>query len=315
MYGQIPMGASQTRETTVTPMIICAGEALIDIARSGTAHPGGGPMNTAVAAARLGAPAAFLGKVSTDAYGELIWHHLVDSGVDTTLTQRGPEPTCLAIVEGDPPVFTFQGQGTADTALDRPDMGAIGPGPHILHGGTLGLFRRPGAGVLAEVAAAHQGLVSLDPNVRPQIIGSNGRSDWSTWFHRWLPHVAVMRASDADLDWIWPGATHDAVARDLFDRGVCCLIVTTAQGATAYTPAGNTTAASQRVDVVDTVGAGDSFCGGYLTRLHELGVTTRDAASGVDLDTWREILDFAGRVAAVTVQRVGADPPLRSEVV
>ena len=146
-------------------------------------------------------------------------------------------------------------------------------------------------------------------------VGSGGRSDWSTWFRRWLPHVAVMRASDADLDWIWPGTGHDAIARDLFDRGVCCLIVTTAQGATAYTPAGNTTAASQRVDVVDTVGAGDSFCGGYLTRLHELGVATRDAAAGVDLDTWRDILDFAGRVAAVTVQRVGADPPRRAEVV
>lgn len=272
-------------------------------------------MNTAIAAARLGAPTAFLGRVSTDRYGDLIWNHLIESGVDTRLTQRGDEPTCLAIVDGDPPVFTFQGDGTADTAIEPPDMSVAGPGPHILHGGTLGMFRRPGAGVLADVVSGHDGLVSLDPNVRPQIIGSAGRADWMTWFGRWLPHVGVLRASDADLEWIWPDTQIEKVASSLFDAGVGVVIVTTAAGATAHTPTGNIMAPSQRVEVADTIGAGDSFCGGYLVQLHERGVATRESLDSLTLDDWFEILDFAGRVAAVTVQRHGANPPRRSEVV
>jgi len=79
-------------------MIIAAGEALVDLVPDPV--PGGGPMNVAVAAARLGAPTAFLGRVSTDEYGDTIWRHLDDSGVDLSVTQRGPEPTCRAVVEG-----------------------------------------------------------------------------------------------------------------------------------------------------------------------------------------------------------------------
>ncbi|MCP3936724.1 MAG: carbohydrate kinase [Actinomycetia bacterium] len=293
-------------------MIICAGEALVDLVPD--ARPGGGPMNTAIAAARLGTPTAFLGRVSTDPFGDLIWRHLADSGVDLTIAQRGDEPTCLAIVEGDPPVFTFQGDGTADTMLEPPDLSTLGPGPHILHGGTLGLFRRPAATVLADVATTHDGLVSLDPNVRPQIIGSAGRPDWMTWFQRWLTNTGVLRASDADLDWIFPGRTPEQIATTLFDGGVRALIVTTSEGAIVHTPAGSASAPAQRVDVVDTVGAGDSFCGGVLVCLHDAGVRTNTALDDVLLDDWVGILDFAGRVAAVTVQRIGADPPSRTDL-
>ncbi len=293
-------------------MIISAGEALVDLVPQ--AVPGGGPMNTAVATARLGVATAFLGRVSTDAYGDTIWQHLADSGVDMALTQRGDEPTCRAEVVGDPPVFIFHGDSTADAAITSADLTVVGPGPHILHGGTLSMFRQPGAEFFASIVETHDGLVSLDPNVRPQVIGEAGRSEWMAWLDRWLDHVGLFRVSDADLAWIWPDIDVETVLESLFARGVAAVIVTTSGGATAYTPAGSAFAASQRVAVVDTVGAGDSFCGGVLTMLHEANVRTNAALADVDLDHWRTIVDFAGRVAAVTVSRAGANPPYRHEV-
>jgi fructokinase len=131
-------------------MIVSCGEALVDVLPGGRVVPGGGPLNAAVAAARLGAPAAFVGRVSTDADGDRIWAHLQASGVELTAAQRGPEPTARAVVELAPsPVFRFEGEGTADASMTAVDLDPLGPGPHLLHGGTLGIFRGSTAGVLA----------------------------------------------------------------------------------------------------------------------------------------------------------------------
>ncbi|HAB57494.1 MAG: hypothetical protein CL433_09725 [Acidimicrobiaceae bacterium] len=146
-------------------MIITAGEALVDLVPH--AVLGGGPMNTAVACAGLGAPTAFLGAVSTDEHGDAIWAHLEASGVDLHLTQRRDEATCRAEVIGDPSTFRFHGDGTADRLVEIPDPGLLEGGPHPLHGGTLGIFRGPAASVLAEIAETIDGIVSLDPNARP----------------------------------------------------------------------------------------------------------------------------------------------------
>ena len=305
-------------------MLVCAGEALVDLVPD--PRPGGGPMNTAVAAARLGVPTAFLGRVSTDAHGDTIWQHLTASGVDLRLTERGHEPTCRAEVVGDPPVFHFHGDGTADVMLSAdatsPErLGLVGPGPHLLHGGTLSLFRQPAAELYAELAMGWDGLVSLDPNARPQIVGDEGRPAWRALFDRWMANVALLRMSDADAAWIHADeAGTDAEAVDVavrsgLDAGAAAVVITESTGATVHTAAGSVSAPSQRVDVVDTVGAGDSFCGGVLAWLHDADIATKDALVELDLDGWRHVLDTAGRVAAVTVQRVGADPPRRAEVV
>lgn len=304
-------------------MLVCAGEALVDLVPE--PRPGGGPMNAAVAAARLGTPTAFLGRVSTDAHGDSIWQHLVDSGVDMALTERGPEPTCRAEVVGDPPVFHFHGDGTADVSLsadavssDR--LASIGAGPHILHGGTLSLFREPAAELYGDLAVAWDGLVSLDPNARPEIVG-DGRAEWRRHFDRWMTNVGLLRMSDADAAWIHADAAAtdvdavDVAVRHGLDAGAAAVVITASTGATVHTAAGTAGAPSQRVDVVDTVGAGDSFCGGLLTWLHDADIARRDALAALDLDSWVDVLDAAARVAAVTVQRVGADPPHRDDVI
>lgn len=290
-------------------MIVSCGEALVDVLPGGRAVPGGGPMNAAVAAARLGAPTAFVGRVSTDAHGAAIWAHLEASGVVLAAAQRGPEPTARAVVELDPgPMFRFEGEGTADASMTTVDLGPLGPGPHLLHGGTLGIFRGTTAGVLADVMEGHEGLVSFDPNVRPRIIAD--RATWRAWADRWIARADVIKASDEDLDWM--GAT----PAELLERGAAVVLQTLgADGVAAWFADGTrATVASVPVTVADTVGAGDSFCGAVLCQLLERGVTTRAALDALGATAWGEILHFAAAVAAVTVSRPGADPPWRHEL-
>lgn len=293
-------------------MIVTAGEALVDLVPD--PRPGGGPLNAAVAAARLGAPTAFAGRVSTDADGELIWRHLEASGVDLRVTQRGPEPTARAIVVTEPRLsFRFEGEGTADVALDPVDLGPLGPGPHLLHGGTLGLFREPGAAVLADLLERHDGLVSLDPNVRPALITDPTR--WRGWFERWLARCDVLRGSDEDFAWIAPDGDPSDLAEELVGRGVGAVLVTRGvEGVDVHLPAGRLHVPAVPVTVVDTVGAGDSFCGAVLTGLWERGVAERVALDRLDDGDWRAIVAFAVRVAALTCSRPGADPPWRREL-
>jgi fructokinase len=296
-------------------VIVSAGEALVDLVPE--PRCGGGPMNVAVTAARLGAPAAFAGRVSTDAFGDLLWDHLGRSGVHLECAERGPEPTARAIVEHAPgPVFRFEGDATADTRLTAVDLSLLGEGPHLLHGGTLGLFRGRTAGVLAELAesvAGTGGVVSLDPNVRPQII--TDRAAWFGWFDRWLAVTALVKLSAEDLAWIWPGADQDQVAHGLLERGVAAVIATHgADGVVAHLPGGRLRVAAPAVDVVDTVGAGDAFCGALLSQLWTEGIASREALEALDDEAWLAALTFAVTVAAVTCTRSGADPPWAHEL-
>lgn len=292
-------------------MIVCCGEALVDVLDGDERRsvPGGGPMNVAVAAARLGAPSAFVGRVSTDAGGELIWKHLQRNQVNVRASERGPQATARAIISLTPnPSFRFEGSNTADTALGSADLAALGPGPHIVHGGTLGMFRGRTADVLASLAERHDGLVSLDPNVRPAIIEDRDR--WDRFHERWLSVCDLYRASDEDLEWIWPGrAAEDCTAELLAGRMATVIITRGGHGVTVYTAEGQLEVAAPEVDVVDTVGAGDAFVGAVLASLWERLGADRTAFAALDLRQWRAIAERATVAAALTCTRAGADPP------
>ncbi|MEM7286695.1 MAG: carbohydrate kinase [Actinomycetota bacterium] len=294
-------------------MIVSGGEALVDLVPDPV--PGGGPMNVAIAASRLGVPSAFLGRVSTDAHGERIWAHLVANGVDLRVAERGDEPTARAIVEHTPKLrFRFEGEGTADQALTSSALEPLGAGPHILHGGTLGLFRGRTAEVLAEAAERHAGIVSLDPNVRPQII--DDRQRWDHFHDRWVAVTHLYRGSDEDFDWIWPGRSADSCTAELLARGVRAVVVTLGpDGALVYTPQGDVRVPGVEVEVVDTVGAGDTFVAGVLSSLAARGLAGNPDALGAlgDAD-WSAIAGFAARAAAITCSRPGADPPTAAEL-
>ncbi len=294
-------------------MIISCGEALVDMVPDPVA--GGGPMNVAVAAARLESPAAFVGCISTDEYGQLIERHLLDNGVDISACQRSDAPTARAIVEHTPKlVFRFEGTDTADTLLEPPDLSALGDGEHIIHGGTLGLFRGRTAETLADLVESTQdGLVSFDPNIRPQII--DDRERWQHFHDRWLVKANIYKGSDEDISWIWPDRSPESSAEALLADGVEVVVLTRGEdGMTFLTEKGEAVVPAPTVDVVDTVGAGDTAVAAMLVSLVERGITEREALRLLGPADWQEIGSRAAQASAVTISRAGANPPLRSEV-
>ena len=272
-------------------------------------------MNVAVACARLGIPTAFVGRVSTDAHGEGIWAFMRSNQVDVRACQRGPEPTARAIVEHTPRLdFRFEGEGTADTLLTSVDLASLGKGPHILHGGTLGMFRGRTAETLARLAERHRGIVSVDPNVRPRIIGDRAR--WHHYHNRWLAAADIYRASDEDLAWIWPGRSGAECAAELLSGKPSVVFITHGgSGATVYTAEGEVSAGGESVEVADEVGAGDTFVAAILASVWKMGLANDPERIGdVDLAEWRRVLERAIAAAAITCSRPGADPPLLAEL-
>jgi len=300
---------------SLAPMIICAGESLVDVipADEGNgadrAVPGGGPMNAAVATARLGTPTAFVGRISTDVNGDLIWAHLEASGVDLRAAERGPEPTARAIVTTKPvQSFRFEGENTADASMRSVDLSALGPGPHIIHAGTLGIFRGTTASALRHMLEAHDGIVSFDPNIRPQVFPSV--TEWMALAEPWIDRATIVKASDEDLDWM--GMSVD----DLLDNGAAAVLRTAGpDGVDVHLPEHRPlTVPARPTTVADTVGAGDSFCGAVLSQLDRRNLTTIEAVAAIDAETWVDIVSFGVRAASVTVGRLGADPPWESEL-
>jgi fructokinase len=293
-------------------MIVTCGDAIIDMMPEPV--PGGSNLNVAVTAARLGAPTAYLGRISVDPLGDILMRHLEDSGVDTRLVERGPEATAKAIVTLEPsPSFRFEADGTAESNLSSADLSPLGPGPHIVHGGTFGMYLGRTASVLADLIETTDGLVSLDPNVRPTIV--DDRTEWVRWHDRWLPNVSLYRCSDEDLAWIWPGRTSDSVASELVHSGVEAVLVTRGEdGCEIYTPSWSEARRGIQVEVVDTVGAGDTFTGGVLCGLHESGIRTRTSLRAIEKDAFLGIVDIGLTAAAFVCGRSGADPPWKTEL-
>jgi fructokinase len=272
-------------------MIISCGEALVDVV-DGTPLPGGGPMNAAIACARLGVPAAFAGALSTDEHGEMLYSHIGSNGVALDLVQRTDALTACAVVEHVPELrFTFEGDDTADMQLSKLDVAAVGPGPHILHGGTLGMFRGQTAETLAALAEQHDGVVSLDPNIRLQILDTEPalRAEWNGFHDRWLSNTDIYKGSDEDLAWIFPDLAPSEWVETLFAAGVSAVIIT--RGAD-----------------------GLSVCTVVLASLWESGMTSKAAVRAMTVADWTKIAEHAVEAAALTCSRTGADVPHRHEL-
>jgi fructokinase len=298
-------------------VIVSGGEALVDLVPVEPGHLaplaprlGGGPYNVAVGLGRLEVPTAMLTRLSTDAFGDALLERLVDSGVRTGLVQRGDEPTTLAVVTVDGSGharYSFHVEGTADRLVADP--GATGA--TALAVGTLSLLLEPGASVYTELArraAAEGTFVSLDPNIRPALVGDapavRARLDA-------IAAVAgLVKLSDEDAAW-WGREPEDLLA-----TGAGAVVVTRgAEGLRAFTTTGVVEVpADTSRPVVDTIGAGDSVHAALLAHLHDRGLLDRSAVAAMTSDDWRAALTFAARVAGWTCSRAGAEPPTRAEV-
>jgi len=294
--------------------IVVGGEALVDLVPTpdGTLAPrlGGGPLNTAVAAARLGAPVAFLSRVSTDPFGDAVLARLQESGVDGSFVQRGPEPTTLAMVgvgaDGSAR-YSFYTDGTADRLVADP--GPL-PGAAAVSLGTLSLVLEPGASVYEAVLhreAAAGRLTVLDPNVRAALVPD--AAAYRARFRSWLPSVGLLKLSVQDAEWL------GGDVRSLLAAGVGAVVLTRGgDGLAVHTKRHDVTVPAPTVSVVDTIGAGDTVHGALLAWLHARGALDRDAVTAMDGPAWRGALAFAAEAAAVTVSRPGADPPWGHEL-
>jgi len=309
-------------------VIVVGGEALVDLVpgdpldstvdgglRALLPRLGGGPYNVSLAAGRLGVPTAFLSRVSTDRFGDAMVDRLHASDVDTSLLQRGDEPTTLAVVALDAKGaarYTFYVEGTADRLVADP-----GPLPDTVTAlslGTLGMVLEPGASAYEAMLrreAARGVLTVLDPNIREALI--TDPAAYRARFASWLPDVRLLKISDDDAAWLTEGADPVAAAKTWIESGVDAVVLTRgADGVAVITAAGELAhVPSRKVTVVDTIGAGDTVQGALLAWLH-----TREVADLASLDAgaWREALEFAAKAASITVSRSGAEPPTSADM-
>lgn len=300
-------------------MIAVAGEALIDlVARDGVLRPflGGGPFNTAVMLARLGVPAAFVGRISDDRFGQSLYEGLADSGVDLRYVLRGTAPTPLAVVhtsDGEAE-YSFYLTGTAYAALTPADLPALDEA-EALHVGTLALATDPPAAtfeaLMTEVAPER--LVVVDPNVRPAVVGE--RDAYVRRFERWAQTAHVIKLSAADAVWLYPGTPVDEVVQHVLALGADLVVVTLGpDGALGRTRGVHAEAAAPRVEIVDTVGAGDAFGAGLLACLREGGRLDGASVAGIGAAELERALAFAAAIGALQCARAGAEPPTRADL-
>jgi fructokinase len=311
----MPDDARPAGAPRMSAAIVVAGEALYDlVAEPGgglTGHPGGGPFNTARTIGRLRQPVAFLGRLSTDRLGATHERMLADDGVDLGAVVRTAEPTTLALASLDAigaASWSFYSAGTAAAGL-RPEaaLAVLPQRVAALHVGTLGLVLEPLAAAIEAVVEhlAGEAMVVVDPNCRPQAI--DDPEAFRARLDRVLRHSDLVKVSEEDLAWLDPGRSRAAAARALLERGPTAVLLTRGpDGATVLTAGSDIAIDPVPTEVVDTIGAGDAFGGGFLAwwTSHGLG---RDELARDELVV--EAARFAAVVAARTVAQAGASPP------
>jgi fructokinase len=307
-------------------MILVCGEALIDLVPlpdsvepTFVARAGGSSFNVAMGLGRLGAPVGFLGRISRDPFGRMLRRRLLADGVDCRLVQDGDELSTLAVVHleaGAEPEYTFHDQGAADRLLRVEDLPAdFPPDVAALHLGSISMVREPGASAFEAVMRREHGrrVLTLDPNVRPSLVGERAR--YVARLEGWVSLADVVKVSRADLAWLYPETTPDAAAAAWLARGPGVVVVTMGHvGAIGLTPTDRVEVAGTPVTVSDTIGAGDSFTSGFLAWLVEGAWLDRAKIRQIPAHALREGLAFAVRAASITCTRAGAQPPTRAEM-
>jgi fructokinase len=313
-------------------VIAVAGEALVDVVPAPAQGywelaPGGSPANVAVGLSRLDVPARMLARLADDLLGRRLRDHLAGNGVDLSHAVEAGEPSSLAIVElaaDGQASYDFRISGTADWQWTADELeGALdeGPGGPVLavHSGSLALTTAPGHEALRELlaSAVDTATVSYDPNFRPLLMGTP--EEILPGVHELLGLADVVKVSEEDLAWLHPGREPGDVVGEWLDLGPAVVVVTLgAEGVLAGTASGlHSVLPGRRIEVVDTVGAGDSFSAALLAGLHRrglLGAGSRDDLYRIGREDLDGVLGEAVTAAAITCSRHGADPPTRAEL-
>ena len=303
-------------------MILVSGEALIDLIpdpereSAYDARLGGSPFNVAIGLARLGRQTGFVSRLSSDGNGEALVAALAQNGVDLGHVVRDRRPTTLAFVM----------HGTAKTGsrysfyLDGTAYDGPWPFPphwpkevKHLHVGSFAAVERHGAAVIEALAATRaQATVSYDPNVRPFV--TPDRDAIAALVEKEVALAHVVKASEEDLEWLYPGRkVEESLAAWAKAGPGFCVVTLGERGALAILGGEAVSVPAPKIDVVDTVGAGDSFMSALLAAMDaDSGLGAEAAApTRARLERW---LRFAACASAITCTRLGSDPPNQREV-
>jgi fructokinase len=293
-----------------------AGEVLIDLIPNGHEHlavVGGGPANTAKALARLGVKTQFIDGISTDDYGQMAKAELLSAHVFLDYVQFSNMPTCTAKVtlsNSGTASYEFVTDGTATFDFSfswLPDPQSVKP--VLLHTGTLATVIEPGASVLLAWAqnVAHFAPVVFDPNIRPAVLSD--RDEYINKVEKWVAISSAIKVSDEDLNWLYPGKSMDEIVKRWLEVGVQLVVVTLGDnGITAFPKDEHISVDAVKVVVADTVGAGDTV-GAVLVE-----AIVNNGLNNLTGETLRAMLNRAAKAAAITVSRVGANPPSKVEL-
>jgi fructokinase len=293
-----------------------AGEVLIDLILEGADHKpvvGGGPANTAKALAKLGIDSQFIGGISSDKYGQIVKSELVAAGVKLDYVKYSDKPTCLAIVSlsdsgsatyefiiDSTATFDFTSEWLPNPETDR---------PLLLHIGTLATVIEHGASELFEWAqsVAKFAPIVFDPNIRPAVISD--RKQYVAQVERWVSISSAIKVSDEDIKWLYPSLKIEQVVNDWLIKGPSLVVVTYGyKGITGYRKGEVVIVEAVKVKVAYTVGAGDTVGAVLVEAIVKDGL---DSLTGSRLET---MLKRAAKAAAITVSRVGANPPTSEEL-
>jgi fructokinase len=292
------------------------GEVLIDLIPEGAVREpivGGGPANTARALARLGIDTQFVDGISSDQYGQMAKNELLTAGAKLDYVKYSDKRTCLAIVslsESGSATYEFVIKNTAtfdftSEWLPNPQTDH----PSLLHIGTLATVIEPGASILFEWAQSVVKVAPIvfDPNIRPAVISD--RAQYVAQVERWVAISSAVKVSDDDINWLYPSLEIEQVVNNWLKKGPSLIVVTYGdKGLIGYRKGEKVIVDAVKVKVVDTVGAGDTVGAVLVEAIVEDGL---DSLMGLRLKT---MLKRAAKAAAITVSRVGANPPTSEEL-
>jgi fructokinase len=302
-------------------VIVIGGEALVDLVDDhGSPRPvaGGGPFNTAIAFGRLEITVGFLGAISRDAYGQMLADRLVRAGVDTSLVRWSDAPTPHAVVHRQHDgknEYTFQLNGTSLLDMSPEDMPVLPEEAWAVYVGTLALAVDPPATAYEALVDREAGRrqIIFDPNVRPAIFGD--AAAYRRRFERLAGVADLVKLSEDDAAWIYPGLSVDEVLDVILDFGPRVVAVTRGEnGAVAGSAYGGVQVAGIPIIVADTVGAGDSFGAALIVALVENGAFGPEATRVPDETVLARAVSYAVAASALTCTRTGAVPPTREEI-
>ena len=302
--------------------IALVGEALIDFTGAGNmafqGHCGGSPLNSAVACARLGQPTAYVTQLSTDLFGDQLLAHLHANAIDTRFVARSDDATTVAFVERGPLTnrYAFYSLRSADSRWSPAALPELPESCRFVHFGSISLLQEPAASRITDFVEANAGrrVVVFDPNIRLSLI--DDLPAYRQRMQRWLAATDLLKLSDEDVAALVPGSTHADAAQGWLAAGPRAVVITCGgEGATLYRQGRSPLPiAAPKIELADTIGAGDTFTAGLSVALHDHGVSERSTLETLGDDDWREVLRFAATAAALNCTREGANPPTLAEV-